>query len=250
MPGEHHPLVAAEVGPGHHRVAVPVGAQMRAFAAGRPRRRRRWPLVARDGLDVDQGAGEHDRVDRARPGSAGWPWAAPLPPEHERPCQTLGRAQRRHGRRVTVRRSRDLASAWGIGLATVDRRRPGARHLVPGRLPGRSARRPRRPPTLPAGLAGPKALPALSTVEVVRTVIGSLADPIKDAADAYLRLHLLSHRLVRAERAEPRRHLRPAANVAWTSAGPCPPDRVDELRLSSAPRAGTWRSTGSTSSRG
>ena len=31
---------------------------------------------------------------------------------------------------------------------------------------------------------------------VVRTEIGSLADPPIDAHDAYLRLHLLSHRLI------------------------------------------------------
>src|SRR5215207_5094958 len=31
---------------------------------------------------------------------------------------------------------------------------------------------------------------------VVRTVVGSLAEPPADAHDAYLRLHLLSHRLI------------------------------------------------------
>ena len=87
--------------------------------------------------------------------------------------------------------------AWGIGLATVTADGPGARHLVPGRLagPGRGRRaEPRR--SLPAGADRPEPCRACRTVEV-RTEIGSLADPIKDAADAYLRLHLLSHRLVR-----------------------------------------------------
>lgn len=83
---------------------------------------------------------------------------------------------------------------------------------------------------LPAGLTGPKALPGLSTVEV-RTTISSLADPIKDASDAYLRLHLLSHRLARPNTLNLDGIFGALANVAWTSAGPCPPDRVDELRF-------------------
>jgi 2,3,4,5-tetrahydropyridine-2,6-dicarboxylate N-succinyltransferase len=85
-------------------------------------------------------------------------------------------------------------------------------------------------PALPAGLAGPKALSGLATVEV-HTLIGSLADPIKDASDAYLRLHLLSHRLVRPNELNLDGVFGHLANVAWTSAGPCPPGRVDELRL-------------------
>jgi 2,3,4,5-tetrahydropyridine-2-carboxylate N-succinyltransferase len=47
----------------------------------------------------------------------------------------------------------------------------------------------------------------------------------------YLRLHLLSHRLIRPHQANLDGIFGLLANVAWTSAGPCPPDRVDELRL-------------------
>jgi 2,3,4,5-tetrahydropyridine-2-carboxylate N-succinyltransferase len=119
--------------------------------------------------------------------------------------------------------------AWGIGLATVtaegqvlDTWYPSG-SLGLGDVPTDAA-------ALPAGLVGPRALPGLSTVEV-RTVIGSLADPIKDAPDAYLRLHLLSHRLVRPNEQNLDGIFGMLANVAWTSAGPCPPDRVDELRL-------------------
>jgi 2,3,4,5-tetrahydropyridine-2-carboxylate N-succinyltransferase len=86
------------------------------------------------------------------------------------------------------------------------------------------------PPTLPAGLTGPRRCPACRPSRPV-TVIGSLADPIKDTPDAYLRLHLLSHRLVRPNEQNLDGIFGMLANVAWTSAGPCPPDRVDELRL-------------------
>jgi 2,3,4,5-tetrahydropyridine-2,6-dicarboxylate N-succinyltransferase len=119
--------------------------------------------------------------------------------------------------------------AWGIGLATVTAAGQvldtwyTAGFLGLGGVPDPA-------PTLPAGLAGPKALAGLSTVEV-RVEIGSLADPIKDASDAYLRLHLLSHRLVRPNEQNLDGIFGMLANVAWTSAGPCPPDRVDELRF-------------------
>ena len=119
--------------------------------------------------------------------------------------------------------------AWGLGLATVTAEGQVLDTWYPTGFLGLGPIG-AEPPTLPAGLAGPKALSGLSTVEV-STEIGSLADPIKDASDAYLRLHLLSHRLVRPNELNLDGIFGVLANVAWTSAGPCPPDRVDELRL-------------------
>jgi 2,3,4,5-tetrahydropyridine-2-carboxylate N-succinyltransferase len=72
-------------------------------------------------------------------------------------------------------------------------------------------------------------IPGLRTAAVL-TMISSLADPPKDTYDVYLRLHLLSHRLIRPRQANLDGIFGLLANVAWTSAGPCPPDRVDELR--------------------
>lgn len=74
------------------------------------------------------------------------------------------------------------------------------------------------------------ALPGLR-VEQIRTEIATLAEPPKDTADAWLRLHLLSHRLIRPHQANLDGIFGLLANVAWTSAGPCPPEKVDELRL-------------------
>jgi len=119
--------------------------------------------------------------------------------------------------------------AWGIGLATVTADGQVLDTWYPTGLLGLGPV-PAEPPVLPAGLTGPRALPGVSTVEV-HTTIGSLADPIKDAADAYLRLHLLSHRLVVPNALNLDGVFGALANVAWTSAGPCPADRVDELRL-------------------
>ena len=119
--------------------------------------------------------------------------------------------------------------AWGIGLATVTAEGQVLDTWYPTGSLGLGGT-PRDAAALPAGLVGPRTLPGLSTVEV-RTGIGSLADPIKNAADAYLRLHLLSHRLVRPNEQNLDGIFGMLANVAWTSAGPCPPDRVDELRV-------------------
>jgi 2,3,4,5-tetrahydropyridine-2-carboxylate N-succinyltransferase len=119
--------------------------------------------------------------------------------------------------------------AWGIGLATVTAEGQALDTWYPGGFLGLGAE-PAERPVLPVGLTGPRPLPGLSTVEVA-TTIKSLADPIVDAADAYLRLHLLSHRLVVPNSLNLDGIFGQLANVAWTSAGPCPPDRVDELRL-------------------
>src|SRR5690349_21548793 len=121
------------------------------------------------------------------------------------------------------------SAAWGIGLATVTADGQVLDTWYPSGFLGLGDP-PAGLPTLPAGLAGPRALPGLSTVET-RTLIASLADPIKDTPDAYLRLHLLSHRLVRPNGQNLDGIFGMLANVAWTSAGPCPPERVDELRL-------------------
>jgi 2,3,4,5-tetrahydropyridine-2-carboxylate N-succinyltransferase len=122
-----------------------------------------------------------------------------------------------------------ISPAWGIGLATVTADGQVLDTWYPAGFLG-LGKTPAEPPVLPAGLTGPRALPGLSVVEVTVT-IDSLADPITDASDAYLRLHLLSHRLVRPNTVNLDGIFGTLANVAWTSAGPCPPDRVDELRL-------------------
>jgi 2,3,4,5-tetrahydropyridine-2-carboxylate N-succinyltransferase len=82
---------------------------------------------------------------------------------------------------------------------------------------------------LPADAVADRPLPGLRTVAMLM-VLNSLADPPKDAYDVDLRLHLLSHRLIAPHQANLDGQFGLLANVAWTSAGPCPPDRVDELR--------------------
>ncbi|MEV4617924.1 2,3,4,5-tetrahydropyridine-2,6-dicarboxylate N-succinyltransferase [Asanoa sp. NPDC049573] len=123
--------------------------------------------------------------------------------------------------------------AWGIGLSTSTAEGQVLDAWFPAGNLGLGARPTGDPATLlgpAAGAVGERALPGLGS-EIVVVEIGSLADPIKDAADAYLRLHLLSHRIVRPNELNLDGIFGMLANVAWTSAGPCPPDRVDELRV-------------------
>lgn len=67
-------------------------------------------------------------------------------------------------------------------------------------------------------------------VVLVRTTIASLDDEPVDAYDAYLRLHLLSHRLIAPHGANLAGIFGLLANVVWTSAGPCAVDGFETTR--------------------
>jgi len=66
--------------------------------------------------------------------------------------------------------------------------------------------------------------------ETVTTSIEDLATPPVDPADAYLRLHLLSRREVIPNAISVDGIFGKLANVAWTSAGPVVPEKLDQLR--------------------
>jgi 2,3,4,5-tetrahydropyridine-2-carboxylate N-succinyltransferase len=65
----------------------------------------------------------------------------------------------------------------------------------------------------------------------VRRVEIELAQPPRDVPDAYLRLHLLSHRVVRPHGLNLEGIFGVLGNVVWTSAGPCPPDDFETTRM-------------------
>ncbi len=66
--------------------------------------------------------------------------------------------------------------------------------------------------------------------EVVRTEI-DLDAPPRDTADAYLRLHLLSHRLVAPHGLDLDGIFGVLPNVVWTDAGPCAVEGFEATRL-------------------
>jgi len=65
---------------------------------------------------------------------------------------------------------------------------------------------------------------------VVRTTIADLSQPPVDTHDAYLRLHLLSHRLVRPHGLNLDGIFGLLANVVWTNYGPCAVDNFETVR--------------------
>ena len=80
------------------------------------------------------------------------------------------------------------------------------------------------------GLLGPDAERGVEVI-AVRTSIASLADPPVDAHDAYLRLHLLSARLIRPHGANLDGIFGHLANVVWTNHGPCPVESFEATRM-------------------
>ncbi len=80
-----------------------------------------------------------------------------------------------------------------------------------------------------AALAGRDEERDVETV-IVRTTIASLDDKPADAFDAYLRLHLLSHRLIAPHGANMDGVFGVLANVVWTNYGPCAVDGFELTR--------------------
>nr|WP_156935332.1 2,3,4,5-tetrahydropyridine-2,6-dicarboxylate N-succinyltransferase [Pseudonocardia spinosispora] len=78
-------------------------------------------------------------------------------------------------------------------------------------------------PELPAALRALLGRDEARDVELVeaRTSIDSLAQPPADAQDVYLRLHLLSHRIVQPHTVNLDGQFGLLANVVWTNHGPC-----------------------------
>src|SRR3954449_1885614 len=67
-------------------------------------------------------------------------------------------------------------------------------------------------------------------IVAVRTVIASLDDKPAETYDAYLRLHLLSHRLIQPHGASVDGIFGVLANVVWTNFGPCAVDGFEIVR--------------------
>jgi 2,3,4,5-tetrahydropyridine-2-carboxylate N-succinyltransferase len=68
-------------------------------------------------------------------------------------------------------------------------------------------------------------------VVAVRAAIASLADPPADAHDVYLRLHLLSSRLIAPHGCNMDGVFGLLSNVVWTNHGPCPVEGFESTRL-------------------
>ncbi|MGW0802865.1 2,3,4,5-tetrahydropyridine-2,6-dicarboxylate N-succinyltransferase [Nonomuraea sp. NPDC002799] len=81
-----------------------------------------------------------------------------------------------------------------------------------------------------AELTGPDAARGVRVV-AVRTGIAKLSEPPVDAHDVYLRLHLISARLIKPHGANLDGVFGLLANVVWTNFGPCPVPGFERTRL-------------------
>jgi 2,3,4,5-tetrahydropyridine-2-carboxylate N-succinyltransferase len=123
-------------------------------------------------------------------------------------------------------------SAWGIGLASVVSSGASEGTTLEAWFPAPALG------ALPTGAAVPEGLSAAARehgvrrvrTEVVRKEI-DLTQPPGDTVDVYLRLHLLSHRLVAPHGLNLDGIFAVLPNVVWTSAGPCPVDDFEATRL-------------------
>src|SRR6478736_107808 len=118
-------------------------------------------------------------------------------------------------------------TAWGFGLATVTDDGTTLDVWYPSPALGSPADDATAPAQLAAGERVDEARRV--RVEVVLTVT-DLDAPLTDTADAYLRLHLLSHRLVQPHGQNLEGLFNVLPNVVWTDRGPCAVDGFEETR--------------------
>jgi 2,3,4,5-tetrahydropyridine-2,6-dicarboxylate N-succinyltransferase len=115
-------------------------------------------------------------------------------------------------------------TAAGVGLATYDRDGRVLDVYFPQPVLGVDA-------PVPDGLADTAGVDDDREVRSEVVVVTSLLDaPPVDAADAYLRLHLLSHRLIPPHGCSLEGLFGVLANVVWTTAGPCAVDGFERVR--------------------
>jgi 2,3,4,5-tetrahydropyridine-2-carboxylate N-succinyltransferase len=123
-------------------------------------------------------------------------------------------------------------AAWAHGLATVVTSGASEGTVLEAWFPSPAlGTRPAdaQPPVALADQAGDH--PARRVRTEVVTVEVDLAEKPAGAADAYLRLHLLSHRLVRPHDQNLDGIFGVLSNVVWTNVGPCPVDDFEATRL-------------------
>jgi 2,3,4,5-tetrahydropyridine-2-carboxylate N-succinyltransferase len=121
--------------------------------------------------------------------------------------------------------------AWAVGLASVTETGAVLDTWFPKPQLGAAPAHP-GPYDIPADLSSLEESDPHRRVRqtVVRTAI-DLDAPPADVPDAYLRLHLLSHRLVRPHGLNLTGIFGVLPNVVWTNHGPCPVENFEATRL-------------------
>jgi 2,3,4,5-tetrahydropyridine-2-carboxylate N-succinyltransferase len=123
-------------------------------------------------------------------------------------------------------------SAWGYGLATFAGTE-GEGGVLDTWYPSPGLGDPDDLLEAPSELTKLEGVDAVRGVRrlVVRTVVEDLQAPPQDTHDAWLRLHLLSHRLVAPHTISVEGMFGRLTNVVWTDAGPCAVEGFETTRL-------------------
>lgn len=118
-------------------------------------------------------------------------------------------------------------SAWGHAIVTVARDGTPLSFWFPAPRLGAPGTADSADPAVPGQQEDP-----LRAVRIARQlcVAADLDQPPADSADAYLRLHLLSHRLVRPNSMNLDGIFKVLPNVCWTSLGPVAVGEIDAVR--------------------
>jgi 2,3,4,5-tetrahydropyridine-2-carboxylate N-succinyltransferase len=121
--------------------------------------------------------------------------------------------------------------AWGFGLATLDSTSGAVLDVwFPEPALGPAPDFDYHAPDELAELTGTDDVRRVHR-DVVRVTIVDLDKPPADTTDVWLRLHLLSHRLVRPHDLNMDGVFGLLTNVVWTSIGPCPVEGFEHTRL-------------------
>lgn len=128
-----------------------------------------------------------------------------------------------------------MRRAWGYGLATTVASGPAVDTVLDTWYPAPALG------DMPASASAPHELAALTGAREVRGDRGVRLDvlmreidldaPPADTPDAYLRLHLLSHRLVVPNSINLDGIFSVLPNVVWTTAGPCSVEGFEQTRM-------------------
>ena len=121
--------------------------------------------------------------------------------------------------------------AWGIGLSTLAADGSTLDAWYPSPQLGEAPRTPASHPLHAQLSAAARADDVRGTTQEVVVRVIELAAAPADAADAYLRLHLLSHRLTQPNSQNLEGLFGKLTNVVWTSEGPCAVTGFEETRL-------------------
>lgn len=121
--------------------------------------------------------------------------------------------------------------AWGFAVVTTDAGGTVLDAWFP--RPALGTPQDATPPADLTALEGADALRGVGRT-VARVVVDDLAAPPVDTLDVWLRLHALSHRLVRPREANLDGVFGLLPNVVWTDRGPCPVEGFEDTRLRAA----------------